>query len=524
MKLSDELDLLLRARCTLILLVTQEETRALELVKAACVKGSRPGYAWDSADGFSALTGDAPLQSGGDALKALDAIRKGPDKAVYVLRDFHDAWEDKRTKRKLRSVVQELIFTRRSIIVTSPSDALPEELKDRAVVLHLDLPGEDELSAALDELLKSPEIREKPDAERRAKLVAAARGLTYAQAQRVFAKGLVSDGMLGEEDVQLVVAEKKDLIRESKALEFYPVRETPEHVGGLGVLKEWLKLRARAFGPEARAYGLPAPKGIALIGIPGTGKSLSAKLIGGLWGLPLVRFDVGALFGSFVGESEERTRKALRLAEAVSPCVLWIDEMEKALAHGGNDSGTSTRMFGAILTWMSEKTAPCFVVATANDISALPPELLRRGRFDEIFFLDLPTKEERAEIFGVHLKRRKRDAKKFDLDSLALASPGYVGAELEHAVIDAMYHAFNDGGRELDTDDVLAALKRLVPLSVAQRERVAMLRSWLLEGRAQSASFAEAAQAKKSFVEVAAGKVGAPGTDAPPAQATNGKT
>ncbi len=502
MTIADELDVLLRARCTLIVLVTHEETRAVDLVKAACLKRKRPCYSWDMADGFQALAdGAGPPQAGEDALKALDQIRKGPDKAVYVLRDFHDAWADKRIKRKLRSVVQDLVFTRRSIVVTSPSDELPEELRDRAVVLRLDLPGEAELDHALGELLKSPEVRTPPDEERRAKLVRAALGLTYAQAQRVFAKGLVTDGALGEEDVGLVVAEKKALIRESKALEYYPVRETPDQVGGLGALKQWLSLRSRAFGPEARKYGLPPPKGIALIGIPGTGKSLSAKLIGGLWGLPLIRFDVGALFGSFVGESEERTRKALRLAEAVAPCVLWIDEMEKALAHGGNDSGTSTRVFGSILTWMAEKQSACFVVATANDISALPPELLRRGRFDEIFFLDLPTLEERREIFAVHIKRKGRDPKSFNLEELAAASPGYVGAELEQAVIDSMYHAFSES-REITTDDILGAIKRLVPLSVSQRERVALLRSWLLEGRAQSASFAEAKEAQRSFVEV----------------------
>ena len=327
-----------------------------------------------------------------------------------------------------------------------------------------------------------------------------AAGLTSAQAQRVFAKGIVSDGGMTVEDVAMVVAAKKDIIRESKALEFTPFTETPSDVGGLEALKAWLKLRTGAFTPEARAYGLPVPKGIALIGIPGTGKSLSAKMIGNLWGMPLLRFDVGALFGSFVGESEERTRKALRLAETVAPCVLWIDEMEKALAHGGQDAGTSTRVFGSILTWLAEKRSPCFVVATANDISALPPELMRRGRFDEIFFLDLPTLEERKEIFSVHLRKRGRKPEKFDLGSLAAASPSYVGAEIENAVADAMFTAFSQK-REFTTDDIIEAVKKLVPLAVSQRERVAYLRSWLLEGRAQSASFSEAAKAKESFVE-----------------------
>ena len=217
--------------------------------------------------------------------------------------------------------------------------------------------------------------------------------------------------------------------------------------------------------------------------------------------MPLLRLDVGSLFGSLVGESEERARRALRLAEAVAPCVIWIDEMEKALAHGGLDSGTSTRVFGTILTWMQEKTASCFVVATANDISALPPELLRKGRFDEIFFLDLPTREERRQIFDVHLRKRKRITHDFDIDRLAQESEGYVGAEIEQAIIDAMYLAFNDH-REFTTDDISASIKRQVPLSVSQRETISALRNWLREGRAQSASFREVQDAEKQFVSL----------------------
>jgi SpoVK/Ycf46/Vps4 family AAA+-type ATPase len=222
-------------------------------------------------------------------------------------------------------------------------------------------------------------------------------------------------------------------------------------------------------------------------------------MIGGLWRLPLLRLDVGSLFGSLVGESEERTRRALGMAETVAPCVVWIDEIEKALAHGGSDSGTSTRVFGTILTWMQEKTKPCFVVATANDISSLPPELLRKGRFDEIFFLDLPTSAERREIIRVHLSKRKRLPQDFDLNRLAAESEGYVGAEIEQAIIDGMYVGFNEG-RELSTDDVSKALKKQVPLSVTARERIEGLRQWLREGRAQSASFAEAGEAEQQFV------------------------
>jgi len=267
-------------------------------------------------------------------------------------------------------------------------------------------------------------------------------------------------------------------------------------VGGLGRLKEWLNLREIAFGQEARDYGLPAPKGLALIGIPGTGKSLSAKMIASLWQLPLIRMDVGALFGGLVGQSEENVRRALALAETISPCVLWIDEMEKALSTGSSsgDSGTSMRVFGSLLSWMQDKKKPVFVVATANDVGKLPPELLRRGRFDEIFFLDLPTTEERKEIFAVHLRKRKRKVGAYDLQRLAAASEGYVGAEIEQAVIDAMYVAFNDTSqpkRDFTTEDVLSAIGRQVPMSQSQRENINYLRQWLQDGRAVSASYSE---------------------------------
>ena len=242
--------------------------------------------------------------------------------------------------------------------MTTPSSKLPDELKDEAVIVEFPGPAAAELETVLDHLTQTPGVKVNLTKLGREKLVQAALGLTTAQAGRVFAKAIVYDGVLDDRDIDLVTEEKKQIIRESEALEFYAVTESPNDVGGLGVLKDWLRLRERAFTQEARDYGLPAPKGIALIGIPGTGKSLTAKMIGGLWRLPLLRLDVGALFGSLVGESEERARRALRLAETVAPCLVWIDEMEKALSHGGLDSGTSTRVFGTILTWMQEKTAP----------------------------------------------------------------------------------------------------------------------------------------------------------------------
>lgn len=501
MTFDQELDIYLRARFTLIVVVTSEEERAIEGIKSVCDSIRRPCWSWDAADFFKSITaGPATLPAAKDPLSALEQIDKADGDLIAVLKDFHECWSNAQIKRKLRNLAQKLKFTKKTIIVITPTAKLPEELKDEVICVEFPMPKVAELETVLGKLTGTPGVKVNLTKLGREKLVQAAVGLTASQAQRVFSKAIVKDGVLDDRDIDMVTDEKKQIIRETEALEFYSVKETPDDVGGLDVLKEWLRLRERAFSKDAQDYGLPAPKGIALIGIPGTGKSLTAKMIGGLWRLPLMRLDVGALFGSYVGQSEERTRRVLHLAETVSPCVLWIDEMEKALAHGGNDSGTSTRVFGSILTWMQEKTAPCFVVATANDISCLPPELLRRGRFDEIFFLDLPTLKERREIFAVHIVKRRRIPKDFDLDLLAREAEGYVGAEIEQAIIDAMYIGF-DAKREFKTADVLNALRKQVPLSKSQREIVESLRNWLREGRAQSASFQELRDAEKQFVQ-----------------------
>ncbi len=500
MNFDELLNVYLRARFTLIVLVSTEEERALQIVKNVCAQMRRPCLAWDIAEGFQSLTGgDGAPPSARDPLTALEQVDKAGGNTLFVLKDFHECWDNHQIKRKIRNLSQRLKFTTKSILVTMPSSRIPDELKDEAVVVEFPPPNTSELEAVLNPLTQTPGVKINLTKLGREKLVQAALGLTASQAQRVFAKAIVRDGVLDDRDIDLVTQEKKQIIRESEALEFYAVTETPDDVGGLGVLKEWLRLRERAFTREAREYGLPAPKGIALIGIPGTGKSLTAKMVGGLWRLPLLRLDVGALFGSLVGEAEERTRRALRLAATVAPCVVWIDEMEKALAHGGGDSGTSTRVFGTILTWMQEKTAPCFVIGTANDIASLPPELLRKGRFDEIFFLDLPTVKERMEIIAVHLRKRQRVPQDFDIALLGRESEGYVGAEIEQAIIDGMYVGFNEE-REFTTGDISAALRRQVPLSVSQRETVGALRAWLREGRAQSASFQETREAERQFV------------------------
>lgn len=503
MNFEEKLDLFLRARFTLLVVVTREEERALAAVKALCRRRERTGLAWDIADGFQRVAGGSSsspppaLPTARDPLTALEAIEKGNDRTLYVLRDFHECWGNAQIKRKLRSLAQRLKYTKKTIVVTSPTGDVPGELRDQVVHLELPPPDAGDLEVVFNRLTAG--ITVNLTSLGREKLVQAALGLSLSQAQRVFSKAIARNGTIDDTAIALVTEEKKQIIRESEALEFYAVTETINDVGGLGALKEWLRLRDRAFTREARDYGLPAPKGIALLGIPGTGKSLTAKVIGGLWRLPLLRLDVGTLFGSLVGESEERARRALRLAETVAPCVVWIDEMEKALSQGFGDSGTSTRVLGTILTWMQEKTKPCFVVGTANDISRLPPEVLRKGRFDEIFFLDLPTAKEREEIFTVHLRKRHRLPRDFDVGRLAREAEGYVGAEIEQAIIDAMYAGFN-ANREFTTEDISATLKRQVPLSISQRETIEALRAWLREGRAQSASFGDMDQAARQFV------------------------
>ncbi len=499
-----EVDLYLRSKATLMLVLSPEEERIIDALKMLCQNTGRSCIAWDIADGFQSISGSVAPKGGRDALTVLEQIEKADpqEPCLFILKDFHEFWNNPSIKRKLRTLAETLKYSKKSVIITAAAADVPAELINESIILDYPLPNIRQLEDVLDKLQLTPgvEIRLSPSGKE--KLLQAALGLTASQAQRVFAKSIVNRGFLSEADIDFVSQEKKQIIREIEALEYTDSDETPADVGGLGELKQWLNLREQAFGHEAAAYGLPAPKGVALIGIPGTGKSLTAKMISRLWHLPLLRLDVGALFGSLVGESEERVRRALSIVEIIAPCILWIDELEKALSHGGLDAGTSTRVFGSLLTWMQEKTAPVFVVATANDITALPPELLRRGRFDEVFFLDLPTESERKEIFEVHILKRRRLPDAYDLQRLAQASRGYVGSEIEQAVIDAMYIGFNDNRREFTTEDILAALQKQVPISISQRENIEKLRDWLREGRAQSASFRDSSVAESQFVPI----------------------
>jgi ATP-dependent 26S proteasome regulatory subunit len=490
---SKELDLQIRSRVTLIHVVTLEEGRVRDTLVELCLRRKRVLYHWDLADGLKVLSDEqANLDAQSKNPEAiLERVTELGDDAILFLPDFHQVMRQQpRILRKLRNLAYELKYTRQTIVMTAPNSTIPEELRDQTALIEVPLPNVDELSAILDELGDTPGVIMDVTPDEHDRIVRSALGLSANQAQRIFARVIVADGTLDADDIPVITAEKKQIIRESLALEYISPDATLADVGGLDNLKHWLRVRGRAFSQKAREYGLPEPKGVALIGISGTGKSLTAKTIAGLWGMPLIRLDIGAIFGSLVGQSEENIRRALSLAETASPCVLWIDEIEKGLSSGGLDGGTSMRVLGSILSWMQEKNKPVFVAATANDISKLPTELLRRGRFDEIFFLDLPSHAERVEIFRVHIAKRGRDPEGYDLELLAAQSDGYVGAEIEQAVIDAMFIAFSDPdqpAREFTTADIITALKDLVPIKRSQAEKIEEMRQFLLEGRAKSA-------------------------------------
>lgn len=521
MNLAEEIEIYLRSRVTVIWIVSYEEDRILATLKALCERSNRGLFAWDVAAYFKVVaSAGASLPDARDPRTALEAIAKADDNrdAVFVLKDFHNCLHNQPIViRQLRNLAQALKSTRKSIVITSPSSKVPDDLKDDVLVMEFPPPDLEEMGGLLDRFVKNPQVKVDLTDLGREKVLRSALGLSSNQALRVLGKSIVAEvksadgrvvkraGTLNEQAIDMVTREKKSVIRESGALEFFSPQETIADVGGLEVLKQWLRQRERAFAKEAREYGLPVPKGISLIGIPGTGKSLTAKMVASLWRLPLVRLDVGALFGSLVGQSEENTRRALALVETIAPCLLWIDEMEKAFAQGGGDGGTSQRVFGSILSWMQDKRQPVFVIGTANNVAQLPIEFLRRGRFDEVFFLDLPTALERKEIFQVHIEKRKRPVQHYDLDALAGASEGYVGSEIEQAVVDAMYLAFNDSGapgRDFTTDDILVAVGRLVPLCRSQREQIEVLRQWLRDGRAQSASYQETRSWEENVVNL----------------------
>ncbi|MDD5669078.1 MAG: AAA family ATPase [Candidatus Omnitrophica bacterium] len=482
----EDLDILIRARYPLIAVISYEETRVIDCLKEMASKRSKQLLIWSATQGIRKFEEPKKIdETTRDPQAALTYIERAPYPAIFAMLDFHRYLDDAAVVRKLRDLVENLKETYESLIIVSPTLNIPVELEKDIAVIDFDLPDINDLSDLLDEIVevisKSQEITVNLTPETREKLLNAAMGLTINEAENAFARSIVVDKSLGPEDIEKILDEKKQVIRKSGLLEYYDSTELLDNVGGLDILKDWLAKRSVAFTAKAKEFGLPQPKGILLIGVQGCGKSLTAKAVANLWRLPLLRFDVGRVFSGIVGSSEENMRRAIRTAESVAPVVLWIDEIEKAFSgvqsSTFSDAGTSARVFSTFLTWLQEKTKAVFVMATANNISLLPPELLRKGRFDEIFFVDLPSLEERKEIFTIHLKKRKRDVKNFDVELLARESEGYSGAEIEQAIISGLFDAFV-ANRDLNSDDVLKSIKETIPLSQTMREQISGIREW----------------------------------------------
>jgi len=511
MNFQTELETLIRARYPIIYIITSEEMRVQNVVVAIAQKRQKKAYEWTYSNGIVPAGTSIQSQknrsaSTKDPLAALDQVIEQIEPAIFIFKDFHPFLTKNNFAivRKLKDIALHLKNSFKTIVLISPVMEIPAELDKEITVINFPQPTKEELGEMLDKIIAEvsdrKQIQVDLDAEGRERLLQAAMGLTLGEAENVFAKIIVQGGRLCNEDVNEVFAEKQQIIRKSGLLEYYAANEDFSNVGGLAVLKDWLNKRAVAFTDEARAFGLPAPKGILLLGVQGCGKSLCAKAVSRLWQLPLLRFDMGRMFGSLVGSSEENVRRAIGVAESVAPAVLWVDEIDKAFvgsqSSGVTDGGTTARVFGTFLTWLSEKSTPVFVVTTANDVSQLPPELLRKGRLDEIFYVDLPSEEEREEIFRIHLAKRGRDPKNFDLKTLMAASQDFSGAEIEEAIISALYDAFYEK-QELTTGHVLTSLQQTVPLAKTMAEKVTSQRKWAA-GRTRNASTSQWVKVEKT--------------------------
>jgi AAA+ superfamily predicted ATPase len=483
-----ELDVLVRARYPLVYLVTSEEQRTEAILAQLAETHGKALIGWSVTAGFRRLGGSKTGQAPADAKEpreALAAIEKLAEPSLVVLKDFHPYLSDPVVVRAVRELAHALKSTYTTVVLLSPTLVIPPEIEKEVSVLDVPLPTYRDLLQLLKEIVgvlrQGGRARVELTKEEADQLIKAALGLTLSEAENAFAKAIAHDSRLSRDDVALVLEEKRQVIRKSGLLEYHPTDQQLANVGGLDLLKAWLARRGTAFSEAARRFGLPEPKGLLLLGVQGCGKSLTAKAIAAQWRLPLLRLDMGRIFSGLVGSSEENLRRAIRVAESVAPAVLWIDEIEKGLSgihsSGTSDGGVTARVAGTLLTWLQEKTAPVFVVATANRIEQLPPELLRKGRFDDIFFIDLPALPERREIFEIHVRRRGRDPSAHDLDALARRAAGFSGAEIEQAVVSALYEAFAEG-KELLPAHLERAVSEALPLSTTMREEIDRLRDW----------------------------------------------
>ena len=501
-----QFDLLLRAKYPLLYVITAEEEPAEDILIEVALQSQpqRQILFWDIAQGWSDNhSAKGSVAEGLTRISQRDRTNPDSDNIIYVLRDLHPILKyphhDRHIPiiRELKNLARDLKRDRRTIVLVSHVLEVPAELTEEITTIDFPLPTIAEISYLIRQKVAAPQLKLSSLAWEQ--LIKACQGLSRTRIQRVLAKAIAAKEEVNDSDIDAVLAEKQQAIRQTGILEFFTTHQSLKHLGGLDNLKQWVRIRRDAFTEEAKRYGIPTPKGVLLVGIQGTGKSLSAKTIAHEWRLPLLRLDIGRLFGSYVGESESRMRQMIQLAEATAPCILWIDEIDKAFGNIGavgsvdGDSGASRRIFGTLITWMQEKTSPVFIVATANNVQILPAELLRKGRFDEIFFLNLPTESERHEIFKVHLQKlRPSRLREFDLPLLARHTNNFSGAEIEQVIIDGIHHAFGHGTsgnrQDFTTEDIIRAIEETVPLAAIASRQIQSLKQWAAESGARTAS------------------------------------
>jgi hypothetical protein len=506
------LKVLIDSSTPIVAMETAEEVRAVRMVRAACSTLNLAAFEWSVASGlmrcgsgvgeivsgqeFSANAGGYSATESGENAKALYDSRD-PAKmlanleaisieAAFILKDLHRHMDDPVVIRRLRDVGQRFAANRKTIVLTAPKLEIPPELGSLVEFFELPLPDQKRLRQIIDETLvrigKTRTLQRKLDSAGMDAMAENLRGLTEEEAERAISQALVARYALCPEIVSDVLENKKALLRRSEMLEFVEAADNMAGVGGLENLKQWLAQRRGAWEDSAQQFGLEPPKGVIILGVQGCGKSLCARAVAGEWNLPLVKFDTSAVYDKYIGETEKRIRKVFQVAEGLAPCVLWIDELEKVFAGSGADSasadaGVSSRLLAAFLSWMQDRKAPVFVAATCNNVTVLPPELIRKGRFDELFFVDLPNQAERKQIFSIQLTRRKRDPGGFDLERVAMAATGYSGAEIDAAIQAALYAAYAEK-KEISTQSLLDTLTKTVPLSITRSEEISALREW----------------------------------------------
>lgn len=466
-----------------VVIETVEEDRVHSLLLSVSAQLRMPFFEWSVTRGLTrAEEPNSIYRMTANPLALLQHVEGLTVAGLFLLKDFSRHLEDAAVARQFRELAQRFTRRRSTSVLTGATVQLPADIEQEAVRYNLLLPDRVELETVINHVLTSLKKNPRRDAQlapkEREELLRALRGMTLNQARQAVSHAVLEDGQLTARAIQGVLDRKAQAIREGGLLEYYPVEDNRYQLGGFSNLKVWLERARVGFSKEARALNLSPPRGILIVGVPGCGKSLAAKVIAREWALPLLKLDAGRLFDKFIGESEKNFRKAITLAESMAPVVFWLDEIEKGMVAAGSgeaDAGLSRRLFGAFLTWLQEKRQEVFVVATANDLSILPPELLRKGRFDEIFFVDLPNAVEREEIWNIHLALRKQDPRKFDLAQIVAACEGFSGSEIEQAVVAGLYRALHLK-RPLDTELLLAEIRQTIPLSVSRREDIARLR------------------------------------------------